>query len=368
MTTTNDIQTVPVHLGERSYEIRIGDRLIEQLGEQTEDLLSKDAPVVVVTTDPLVLPYGRPAQQALQKAGYESSLCAVPDGEGAKTMDNVNLILDHLVHHRLPRQSTLFAVGGGVIGDMAGFAAAIYLRGIPFVQVPTTLLAMVDSSVGGKTGVNHALGKNLIGAFYQPRRVVMDLRALATLPRREYISGLAEVIKHGVIRDAELFATLEKNAESLLAKDASLLGPVIRRNCEIKAAVVEADERETGERAHLNFGHTIGHGVETLAARFGMLHGEAVSIGMVGAARLAVKMNLWQADQAQRLESLLEAVGLPVRIPAILPAEMILERMRHDKKVVGKTMRFVLPEAYGRVTIRSDVPEDMLRETIEEMR
>ena len=361
-------QTVHVNLAERSYDILIGDGLINQLAQHTNDLLSKKASVVVVTTEPLAAEYGGPARIVLENAGYEASLCVVPDGENAKTMATLNLMLDHMVEHRLPRQSTLFAVGGGVIGDMAGFAAAIYLRGIPFIQVPTTLLAMVDSSVGGKTGVNHPLGKNLIGAFHQPKRVLIDLHSLATLPKRHYRSGLAEIIKHGVIRDAELFATLEKNAEAIVAKEASLLAPVIRRNCEIKAAVVEADERETGERAHLNFGHTIGHGVETLAAPSGMLHGEAVAIGMVGAGRIAVAIGLWHAEDQARLESLLKAVGLPVSIPTELPTEVIIDRMRHDKKVVGKTMRFVLPEAMGKVIIRDDIPETLLRETIEGMK
>jgi len=234
--------------------------------------------------------------------------------------------------------------------------------------VPTTLLAMVDSSVGGKTGVNHAKGKNLIGAFHQPKRVLIDLRALGTLPKRHYRSGLAEIIKHGVIRDALLFETLERNVESLVAKEASLLGPVIQQNCQIKASVVEADEREAGERAHLNFGHTIGHAVETLAAHEGMLHGEAVAIGMVGAGRIARKMGMWPEDSQRRLEALLEAIELPVRIPGHLPVEEILERMTHDKKVVGKTLRFVLPVSIGSVVIRDDVPDTVLRGTIEELR
>lgn len=363
-----NIETVRVNLTERSYDIRIGAGLIGRLAEQSGDLLHQNAPVAVVTTEPLSPPYGQPALKALREAGYDAHLLALPDGEVEKTMVNVQRILDFLVEHRLPRQSTLFAVGGGVIGDMAGFAAAIYLRGIPFVQIPTTVLAMVDSSIGGKTGVNHARGKNLIGAFHQPARVLIDLQTLSTLPRKQFRSGLAEIVKHAVIRDKDLFENLEKNVEALLAKEAGLLGTVIQRNCQIKAAVVEADEREMGERAHLNFGHTIGHAIETLAAHQGLLHGEAVAIGMVGAGRIAVAMNLWDAQEESRLESLIEQLGLPIRIPANLSTEGILDRMGHDKKVIGRTLRFVLPEALGRVVIRDDVPRDILHEVIESLR
>ncbi|MCX7015246.1 MAG: 3-dehydroquinate synthase [Candidatus Sumerlaeota bacterium] len=357
---------VRVGLGERSYEIHIGEGLIDRLGEEARPLLGK-APAAVVTAEPLAISLGERALAGLRAADVEARMFAVPDGESAKTLETVSRILDFLVEHRLPRQSVLFAVGGGVIGDMVGFAAAIYLRGIDYVQVPTTLLAMVDSSVGGKTAVNHSKGKNLIGAFHQPRLVAADLTALASLPRREYRAGLAEIIKHGVIRDAELFETLEERIEPLAAREARLLGPIIRRNCEIKAAVVESDEREAGPRAILNFGHTIGHAVESLASGSGMLHGEAISIGMVGAGRIAVAMSLWAPQECERLRALLERAGLPTRMPP-LATEAVLARMGHDKKIVGRTLRFVLPEAIGRVVLRDDVPADLLANAIEELK
>jgi len=359
-------QAARVGLGERSYEIHIGVGLLDRLGEEAKGLFTSAAPAAVITNEPLAPTLGRRARAGIEAAGVEAHLFAVPDGESAKSMATVSAVLDFLVERRLPRQSVLFAVGGGVVGDLAGFAAAIYLRGVAYVQVPTTLLAMADSSVGGKTAVNHPKGKNLIGAFHQPSLVAADLGTLATLPPRHYRAGLAEIIKHGVIRDAELFAVLEQNIGALAAREARLLGPVVQRNCQIKAAVVEADERETGLRAILNFGHTLGHAIESLAGPSGMLHGEAVSIGMVGAARIAVRMGLWAEDEAQRLRALLEAAGLPTRMPR-LAAEAVLERMFHDKKIVGRTLRFVLPEAIGRVVVRDDVPGSLLGATIEEL-
>ncbi len=360
------IHTVEVGLGERAYPIRIGPGLIDRLGEEAAALFCAGAPGIVLTNDQLAPSWGERARAALLRAGIDARLFAVPEGESHKSMPTLNLVLDYLVETRAPRQTVLFAVGGGVVGDMAGFAAAIYMRGVPYVQVPTSLLAMVDSSVGGKTAVNHAKGKNLIGAFYQPRLVAADLAALETLPDREFRTGLAEMIKHGVIRDAALFETLEREMPALLRRDYSRLGPAVLRNCEIKAAVVEADERETGLRAILNYGHTLGHAVENLASKDGMLHGEAVAIGMAAAGAIAVKMGLWSAAEAARVEALIRAAGLPARIPP-LDREALMDRMARDKKAVGTTLRFVLPEAIGRVAIRDDVPGEVLAETIEEM-
>jgi 3-dehydroquinate synthase len=360
-------QTVQVGMGDRSYEIRIARDLLDRLGEETSDLLTAGAPAVVVTNDNLAELYGAKAIAALEPTGAERHLCVVPDGETHKTMATLGQILDFLVERKCPRQTTLYAVGGGVIGDMAGFAAAIYLRGISYVQVPTSSLAMVDASVGGKTAVDHPMGKNLIGAFHQPRRVVMDLSALDTQPVRAYRAGLAEIIKHGVIRDAELFEVLEKEIEALANRDPLLLAPIIRRNCEIKAAVVEADEREAGLRAILNFGHTLGHGVENLCFQSGMLHGEAVSIGMAGASLIACKMGLWSGQEHQRLKALLQAAKLPVAIPP-LDTDALKDRMLRDKKVFGKKLRFVLPVRIGEVEIRDDVPESILLAAIEEMK
>ncbi len=360
-------QTVQVGMGDRSYEIRIGRELLERLGEETEDLLSEGAPAIVVTNDHLADLYGAKGIDAIASTGAECHLCVVPDGEAHKTMKTLNQILDFLVERKCPRQTMLYAVGGGVIGDMAGFAAAIYLRGISYVQVPTSSLAMADASVGGKTAVDHPLGKNLIGAFHQPVRVIMDLATLDTQPEKAYRAGLAEIIKHGVIRDAELFEVLEKEIEPLANRDPALLAPIIRRNCEIKAAVVEADEREAGLRAILNFGHTLGHGVENLCFESGMLHGEAVSIGMVGTSMIACKMGLWSEEEHQRLKALLQAAELPIAIPQI-DTDDLKDRMLRDKKVFGKKLRFVLPLRIGEVAIRDDVPESILLSIIEEMK
>ena len=296
-------------------------------------------------------------------AHYEAvAVLELPDGEQFKDGPTLNLIFDRLLGDGCDRRTVLLALGGGVVGDMTGFAAACYMRGVPFVQVPTTLLAQVDSSVGGKTAINHPAGKNMIGAFYQPLRVVCDLDTLRTLPERELRAGLAEVIKYGPIADAALLDWIESNLDALLARDAAALAHAVRRSCEIKAAVVGQDERESGLRAILNFGHTFGHAIESGLGYGQWLHGEAVSCGMVMAAQLSQRLGLVPAAFAARLQRLIERAGLPVRGPA-LGAERYLELMRVDKKAQGGEIRFVLIGAPGRAVVRA-APDALVREVL----
>jgi len=288
----------------------------------------------------------------------------LPDGEQYKTLATLESIYDTLIEWRFDRYCGLLALGGGVIGDLTGFAAATYLRGIPFVQLPTTLLAQVDSSVGGKTGVNHPQGKNLIGAFYQPRHVHIDVALLATLPAREYAAGLAEVVKYGIIRDAAFFAWLEKERGTLANRSTAALETAVMRSCQIKADVVESDENEQGLRAILNYGHTFGHAVETLAGYGVVRHGEAVAIGMVLAARTAARLGLGSQNDVARISALLKAFDLPVDPPAF-PAEDYLAVMRHDKKAREGGIRLVLNQGIGAATlVEVDAPLELLQELL----
>jgi 3-dehydroquinate synthase len=287
----------------------------------------------------------------------------VPDGEDHKDWATLDRVIGELLAHRCDRRTAIVALGGGVVGDLAGFAAATYQRGVPFVQVPTTLLAQVDSSVGGKTAINHALGKNMVGAFYQPRLVLADMDTLTTLPERELRAGLAEVIKHGAIRDAELFAWLEGNVERLLARDPDALAHAVKRSVEIKAEVVARDERETGERALLNFGHTFGHAIETGLGYGTWLHGEAVAAGMVMAAELSARLGLLDGASVDRLRRLIERAGLPVRAPALAP-ERWLELMAVDKKAAGGRVRFVLLHGLGAAGLHGGVDDAAVREVV----
>jgi len=289
--------------------------------------------------------------RSLCKAGYDPTPIILPPGERTKTLGTIAKILDALARHKFERQSLLLALGGGVIGDITGFAAAIYQRGIPFVQVPTTLVAQVDSSVGGKTGVDHRLGKNLIGAFYQPRAVLIDPLTLRTLPRREWIAGLAEVIKYGIIADEEFFAFLEREILSLLKLDEESVIRAIKRSCEIKAQVVAADERESDRRRILNYGHTIGHALESLAGYRGLIHGEAVGIGLVHEADLACHMGLCGRDVVERIRSLVQRAGLPEQDSPV-SFRSLWGAMQHDKKVVGGRVIGVWPVQIGEVVIR----------------
>ncbi|MCS7101113.1 MAG: 3-dehydroquinate synthase [Burkholderiaceae bacterium] len=350
---------VRVALGGRSYDIRIGPGLLQRLPEFVAPLAP--TALLVVTDAPVATLYGERVAATLQEVA-PTRLCALTGGEAGKDLRAVEGVLQALVQVRADRKSLVVAVGGGVVGDIAGFAAAIYMRGIDFVQVPTTLLAQVDSSVGGKTGVNLAAGKNLVGAFHQPRAVIADTDTLRTLPPRELSAGLAEIIKHGLLADAAYFAQIEADLPRLLACEADALRRVIARSCEIKAAIVARDERESGERALLNLGHTFGHAIETLTGYTRWLHGEAVGCGLCLAADLSRRVGLLDGASVQRIEAAVEAARLPTRISGLSRAAAI-EAMRGDKKAQAGDIRFILLERIGRAIQRS-VPPDALSETL----
>jgi 3-dehydroquinate synthase len=353
------VDTLNVDLGTRSYPILIAGGLLARPEVFREHLRARELLIVSNTTvAPLYLP--TLASSLGQRRVIEVFL---PDGEVHKTLANASRVLDALVANRLGRDCAVLALGGGVVGDLAGFAAACYQRGVDFVQLPTTLLAQVDSAVGGKTGVNHAGGKNLIGAFHQPVLVVNDTATLATLPARELRAGLAEVIKYGLIADAALFAWLENHLGELLAGDPVALAHIIRRSCEIKAAVVGRDEREQGERARLNLGHTFGHAIESATAYRQWLHGEAVGAGLVMAASMSAACGYLDAAQAERVRRLVERVGLPSHIGTVAPAAA-LEQMRIDKKVLGGRLRLVLLRGIGDAFVTADYPPEMLTRTL----
>ncbi len=348
-------RTLKVDLGERSYPVVIGNGLLGGDFELSAHLAGPDCLIVSnETVAPLYL-------DSLKKTLANSTVNSITlaDGEAIKTMASVESVIDSLVRSHANRDTTVIALGGGVVGDIAGFAAACYLRGVAFVQVPTTLLAQVDSSVGGKTGVNHPDGKNLIGAFHQPQLVLIDTDTLATLPDRELKAGLAEVIKHGIISDADFFAWLEANMDALLSRDADALSHVIHRSCEIKAAVVSEDEKEKGKRALLNFGHTFAHAIENCLGYGEWLHGEAVAVGMVMAA------NLSDMDQAERdrIAALIASAGLPVTLPDV-NANKLMAAMGMDKKVHAKRLRFVLLESIGEAFVTGKFSEGRLNEIL----
>ncbi len=359
-----DMKTLNVALGERSYPIHVGPGVLAQAGALLTPLLSQ--PRVVILTNPVVgALWLAPLHASLAAAGIASESIMVPDGETFKSWPTLQDVLTRLLEQKVERATTLVALGGGVVGDLAGFAAAIYQRGIPFVQMPTTLLAQVDSSVGGKTGINHALGKNMIGAFHQPRAVLIDTDCLSTLPDRQLSAGLAEVIKTAVIRDRSFFEWLEGNVARLVARDAGGLVHAVSESCRIKAAIVAADERETGERALLNFGHTFGHAIEAGVGYGEWLHGEAVAAGMVLAARLSERLGFVAGADVARLRNLLKDVRLPVDAPN-LGADRYLALMRHDKKVMAGWIRFVVLRGLGDASVASDVPVDTVRALLEE--
>jgi 3-dehydroquinate synthase len=340
--------TVDVELGARSYAVHIGEGL---LGSSEHLLPALAAPRVAVVTDRTVAPlYLARVTQGLVRAGVSAIEIVIPAGESNKDWNTLNLVFDQLLAAGCGRDTTLIALGGGVVGDLAGFAAATYQRGMPLVQIPTTLLAQVDSSVGGKTAINHPLGKNMIGAFYQPRVVLADTATLNTLPDRELRAGLAEVIKHGLLADAAFFAWLEANIEALLARDPEALAHAIRRCCELKAAIVAQDEREAGVRATLNLGHTFGHAIEA-GLGFGVwLHGEAVAAGTLMAAELSRRLGYIGADDVSRVRQLLLRAGLPVAGPA-LGTDTYLALMRRDKKASAGTIRYVLLKRLGQAIV-----------------
>jgi 3-dehydroquinate synthase len=354
------VHVVRVALGARSYTIEIGKSLLAHLGQECAQL-GLGRRCAVISDSNVALKYGDAAQAALAKSGFEPVLIRVPAGETAKSLKTVQRCYDELAAHRLERKSFIVALGGGVVGDLAGFVAATYLRGIAFVQVPTTLLAQVDSSVGGKVGVNLKAGKNLVGSFHQPRLVVCDLDTLATLPAREFRSGLAEVIKYGIIYDQALFAQLERDLPRLLERDATSLAAVIARCCEIKAEVVAQDETETGSRAILNFGHTIGHALEAISHYGKYLHGEAIAIGQVAAARISGRLLGLPSTEVQRIEDLFQRAGLPTKLKLTASQKTKLSAaMKLDKKVSGGEITFVLARRIGQVAYGQRVPAAVL--------
>ena len=358
-------QTVHISLAERSYPIHIGAELIGNT--ELHAGLPNGSTAVIVSNTTVAPLYAETLRVALSAKYSNVLVIELPDGESFKHWETLNLIFDVLLQNTCDRKTVLFALGGGVVGDMTGFAASSYMRGVPFVQVPTTLLAQVDSSVGGKTGINHPLGKNMVGAFYQPQMVVCDLAALKTLPPREVSAGLAEVIKYGPIADMEFLSWIESQMESLVQLDTQALAHAVKRSCELKAWVVGQDERESGLRAILNFGHTFGHAIEAGLGYGEWLHGEAVGCGMVMAAHLSQRLDLVDAAFVERLTRIIASAGLPIRGPCLDAADnagRYLELMRHDKKSEAGEIRFVLIDGPGRAVMRA-APDALVREVID---
>lgn len=355
------MNTLSVELGSRSYPIYIGQNLLTDPQLIAPHVVAKQVMIVTNTTvAPLYLDKVRTAY-----AKYNTEVVTLPDGEEYKNLEVINQIFDQLLTRRYSRQATLVALGGGVIGDMTGFAAACYQRGVHFIQTPTTLLSQVDSSVGGKTGVNHRLGKNMIGAFHQPRCVVIDTDSLATLEDRQFSAGLAEVIKYGLINDLEFFEWLEHHADALLARDAAALTEAITRSCQDKATIVAQDEHEiSGTRALLNLGHTFGHAIETGTHYVGYLHGEAIAIGMCLAAQLSHRLGWLEETAVTRIIQLIQKVRLPTHIPNQLSVEQMLELMKVDKKVQQGRVRLVLMQGLGKSVLTDEYSAELLQQTL----
>lgn len=356
------MEKVRVELGERSYDICIGSGMLADLGEKIRDFgFSRTA----IISNPAVYGiYGESLLDSLKKGRSDASSILIPDGEEYKDLLWVYFIYGELLRLKLDRASALIALGGGVIGDITGFAASTFMRGISFVQVPTTLLAQVDSSVGGKTGVNHPLGKNMIGTFHQPGLVWADVGTLKSLPRREFLAGMAEVIKYGVIWDGEFFQYLKDNREKILGLDEAALLHVIKRSCEIKAEVVSKDEREGGLRAILNYGHTFGHAIETATGYTTYIHGEAVAMGMILEARLSSSLGIIGEDEVKMIDDLVRAYELPVEMPPGIDLDRVVSSMQLDKKAVAGKLKFVLPDRIGSVNIRDVLDKPKILEVI----
>ena len=354
--------TINVSLPERLYPIHIGPGILDH--PQLYSPHIRGSTVVVITNTTIEPLYADQLKSAISSIA-EVKTFVLPDGETHKHLNTVNSIFDFMLAIPCDRQTTVVALGGGVVGDIAGFAASCYQRGVAYLQVPTTLLAQVDSSVGGKTGVNHPLGKNMIGAFHQPQCVIADTNTLTTLPDRELKAGLAEVIKYGAICDAEFFSWLELNIDSVLNRDAEKLAYVIERSCQNKSRVVEEDERESGIRAILNFGHTFGHAIEAWLNYEQWLHGEAVAVGMVIGAGFSARLKMIDTSQAERISALIERTGLPTRPPAGMSTDDFLELMKLDKKVQSNTIRLILLKQIGEAVITSEYPENELRSTLD---
>ena len=355
---------VRVNLPDSPYDIIVRPGLLADVGKMLASQ-SKSSKVAVLTDSHVGLLHRKALETSLNDAGLEAIFATIPAGETYKTIRYLLPVYDQFLGAKLERGTPVLALGGGVIGDMAGFVAATVLRGVPFVQVPTTLLAMVDASVGGKTGINHAVGKNLIGAFHQPIAVFADPEVLKTLPPRELRGGLAECIKHDCIRDAEGFASLEKNVSRALALDLDYLTDLVSHNVAIKARVVEADQFENGERAHLNFGHTFGHAIETIS-RYQYSHGESVALGITAAVYVSHKLGLIDESSRKRIVSVIESAGLPAA-GMELDTDAVVEAMIFDKKVKGGMVRFILLDRIGHAIIKDDVPPELVREAIEHL-
>jgi 3-dehydroquinate synthase len=363
--------TIPVHLPSQSYYVVIAAAGLANLGQSLQQTAAlKPGSKILLVSNPVVFKhYGQTILDSLLAQGFQVTTCLLPAGERYKTLNSVQKIYDQALAQRLERSSTIIALGGGVIGDMAGFAAATWLRGINVVQVPTTLLAMVDASMGGKTGVNHPQGKNLIGAFHQPRLVLIDPNTLKTLPRREFRSALAEVIKYGVIWDSALFEQLEaaKRIDQYNLLPTELLAEILNRSCQAKVDVVSKDEREAGLRAILNYGHTIGHGVESQTHYRLFTHGEAVGLGMVAVGEIACELGLWSQDCRDRQLALIQKAGLPTRLPPDLDLDALLESLKIDKKVKAGQVQFIMPTSIGTVTITDQVPREAILKALKQM-
>jgi len=356
------MEILNVELGNRSYPIYIGQDLLQKPELLIPHIHGDSA--LIVSNETVAPLYLQQVSAHLSKIRHGNSI--LPDGEKYKNLDELNQVFSDLLEQRQNRQTTLIALGGGVVGDMTGFAAASYQRGVAFIQIPTTLLAQVDSSVGGKTGVNHALGKNMIGAFHQPQCVIIDTDTLDTLEDRQLYAGLAEIIKYGLIIDAEFFAWLEDNLDALLARDKTALAYAIRRSCEIKADVVAADELEQGQRALLNFGHTFGHAIETATGYGSWLHGEAVGCGMLLAAELSTQMGWLAPEDLQRTRRLIERSHLPINPPTDMSVNQFLELMAVDKKVLDGQLRLVLLKSIGKAVVNTDFSTEKLKRCLQQ--
>ena len=346
-----------------SYPILVGRGLLDEIGDRLLELGLK-GPAYIVSDDRVFSPYGEQVQSSLRRSGIEAHSFVIPSGEPSKSMEQAGPIYQWLVEHRAERGHPVIAVGGGVVGDLAGFVAATFLRGVPFIQAPTSMAAMVDASIGGKVAVNLPQGKNLVGAFYQPRMVLADVSALSTLGRRELAEGWAEAIKHGLILDRELFDVFEEHAEDLMDLKGDISTQVIRRSMAIKAQIVSEDERETlGVRTLLNYGHTIGHAIEAATGYGQYLHGEGVSVGMMGAARISQRMGMIPEEVVERQRHILERFNLPTTAPDIDP-QQAFNAMSLDKKTEGGSIKWVLLEDVGKAVVRRDVPADLVEETV----
>lgn len=354
------METILVNLKERSYKIIIDTNSIDKLGDEIKHY--NFSPKTAIISNPTVFSlYGERVSNSVKNIGLEPVNILIPDGEEYKNLDTVKTIYTELLKARLDRKSSIIALGGGVVGDIAGFCASTYMRGISYIQVPTTLLAQVDSSVGGKTGVDHELGKNMIGTFYQPKLVFIDVNTLTTLPKNQLLAGLAEVIKYGVIYDNELFSYLETYKDLIMNLDSNALIHIIKRSCEIKADIVSRDERESGLRAILNYGHTIGHAIETVTKYKRFLHGEAIAIGMCIEAEFSNKLGLLNNKDLSKIINLIKTYGLPAEIPNDINISSLCVAIKLDKKAIAGELRFILPETIGKVKIHKGISENDIR-------